>query len=361
MNKKKRTDILQARNNNWRFACVAASASVGEGIRVLNKTGLRLVLVVGQGGSLLGTVSDGDIRRGLLRGLTLRDGISKVMHRHPLVVSPSIDPAAALEIMRVNRIFQIPVVDRKKILRGLHSWDEIGKQAVRKNPFVIMAGGRGSRMMPYTQACPKPMLPVDGKPMLEHILIRAREDGFRCFFLCIHYLGSQVERYFRDGKKWGVEIRYVREKKPLGTAGALGLLPKGIDVPVVVSNGDVITDVKYGDLLDFHVKHQGFATMAVQLHRWEHPFGVVEMNGIEVLRIQEKPISQHHVNAGIYILSSDAIKSIDKKKSIHMTDFFSKSKRKRKKILAYPLHEPWLDVGSPKDLLFAKKQLTKKY
>jgi len=344
----------------WKQVCVSSETTLGQVIRVLNKTGLRLVLVVARGYRLLGTVSDGDVRRGLLRGLSMDVACSKVMNRHPLVVSPSMDSGAALEIMRVNRIFQIPVVDEKKILRGLHLWDEIGKQRERKNPFVIMAGGRGSRMMPHTRACPKPMLSVDGKPMLEHILIRARSDGFRRFFLCIHYLGGQVERYFRDGKKWGVEIRYVREKKPLGTAGAVGLLPRGIDVPVVVSNGDVITDVKYGDLLDFHEKHQGFATMAVQLHRWEHPFGVVEMNGIEVLRIQEKPISQHHVNAGIYILSSEAIKSIDRKKPQNMTDFFSKSKEKKKKILAYPLHESWFDIGKPEDRNIVESHLIRK-
>lgn len=330
------------------------SATIKDAIEVLNKAALRIVLVVDSRKRLEGTVSDGDIRRGLLRGLQMSDPLGKVIARDSLVVSAAMEPAAVLEIMRINRVFQIPVVDGKKNLCGLHSWDEIGKHTWRKNAFIIMAGGRGSRMMPYTQACPKPMLPVDGKPMLEHILIRAREDGFRLFFLCIHYLGGQVERYFRDGKKWGVEIRYVREKKPLGTAGALGLLPRGLNMPVVVSNGDVITEVKYGDLLDFHEKHQGFATMAVQLHRWEHPFGVVELNGIEVLQIQEKPISQHHVNAGIYVLSPNALKYLQFKKPIQMTNFLSILKKRKKKILAYPLHEPWLDVGRPQDLLVAK-------
>lgn len=343
---------------SWKQVCLPSKATLAQTIRVLNLTGLRLVLVVGRGGRLLGTVSDGDVRRGLLRGLSMDVACNKVMHRHPLVVSPSMDPGAALEIMRVNRIFQIPVVDEKKILRGLHLWDEIGKQRVRKNPFVIMAGGRGSRMMPYTRACPKPMLPVDGKPMLEHILIRARGDGFRRFFLCIHYLGSQVERYFRDGKKWGVEIRYVREKKPLGTAGAVGLLPRGIDVPVVVTNGDVLTEVNYGDLLDFHEKHQGSATMAVQLHRWEHPFGVVEIDGVEIRGIQEKPLSQAHVNAGIYVLSPEAVRSIFPNRSMHMPDLFLFMQRRKKRLLAYPLHEPWLDVGRPLDLLRASRLKT---
>lgn len=344
--------------SSWKQACLPSNATLGQAIRVLNQTGLRLVLVVARGARLLGTVSDGDVRRGLLRGLSMDVACSKVMHRHPLVVSPSMDPGAALEIMRINRIFQIPVVDEKKILRGLHSWDEIGKQAVRKNPFVIMAGGRGSRMMPFTRDCPKPMLAVDGKPMLEHILIRAREEGFRNFFLCIHYLGDRVQKYFQNGKKWGVEINYIKEKKPMGTAGAVGLLPGGTRLSVVVTNGDVLTEIKYGELLDFHEKHQGFATMAVQLHRWEHPFGVVQIDGVEIRQIQEKPLSQAHVNAGIYVLSSNAVRALPLNKPIHMPDFFLGLEKRKKRLLAYPLHEPWLDVGRPLDLLRASRLKT---
>lgn len=337
----------------WKKACLFPDATLGQAIRVLNQTGLRLVLVVARGNRLVGTVSDGDVRRGLLRGLSMDIACSKFMHRHPLVVSPSMDPAAALEIMRVNRIFQIPVVDERKILRGLYLWDKIGNQALRENPFVIMAGGRGRRMLPYTRACPKPMLPVDGKPMLEHILLRAREEGFRRFLICIQYLGHQIERYFQNGEKWGVEINYVREKKPLGTAGAIGLLSGLANKPLVVTNGDVLTEVKYGDLLDFHEKYQGFATMAVQLHRWEHPFGVVKIEGVEIRGIQEKPLSQAHVNAGIYVLSLGATRAIPRNKPTQMTDFFLALQKRKKRLLAYPLHEPWLDVGRPNDLLKA--------
>lgn len=324
---------------------------MSDGIRVLNRTGLRLVMVVDREGRLLGTVSDGDIRRGLLRGLALGDVLSKVMHRHPLVVSPSMDSVAAFEIMRVNRTSVLPVVDERRILRGLHSWDEIGQTPQRKNIFVIMAGGRGSRMMPFTRNCPKPMLLVDGKPMLEHILVRAREEGFRQFFLCIHYLGDRVQKYFRTGRKWGVEIDYVKEKRPLGTAGAVGLLPGGIREPVVITNGDVLTEIKYGELLAFHEKHQGFATMALQLHRWEHPFGVVEIEGLEIKGIQEKPLSQGHVNAGIYVLSPSAVRCLPRNRPVQMPEFFLAMKKKGKRLLAYPLHEPWRDVGRPRDLL----------
>jgi NDP-sugar pyrophosphorylase family protein len=210
-------------------------------------------------------------------------------------------------------------------------------------------------MMPYTKACPKPMLPVDGKPILEHILVRAREEGFLKIFICIHYLGHQVERYFEDGRKWGVKIKYIKEKTPLGTAGAVGLLPQAVVEPVVVTNGDVLTEVKYGDLLEFHRKHSGFATMAVQLHRWEHPFGVVKIDGAEIDAIEEKPIFQAYVNAGIYVLSPSAIRILPRNKSINMPDLFSLLKIRKKKLLAYPLHEPWLDVGRPADLSRAQK------
>ncbi len=344
----------------WKQICLPAEATLEQGIRILNASNLRLVLVVARGWRLLGTVSDGDIRRGLLRGLQLSNTLGQVMHRRPLVVSPSMELTAVLEIMRINRIYQVPVVDEKKTICGVHAWERMDKPSQRQNAFVIMAGGRGSRMMPFTETCPKPMLLVDGKPMLEHIVVRAREAGFRDFFLCINYLGGKVERYFRNGDKWGVKIRYVKEKTPLGTAGAIGLLPGPYHHPLLVTNGDVLTDVNYGDLVDFHEKHQGFATMAVQLHRWEHPFGVVEFDGVEIQKIQEKPLSQAHVNAGIYVLSPHALRALPRNRAIHMPDFFVEMKKRKKRLLAYPLHEPWLDVGRPSDLFNAQKKIKKK-
>lgn len=343
------------REKSWKQACLGPEAMLGQGIRALDQTGLRLVLVVTRNQQLLGTVSDGDIRRGLLRGLTLRDSLNRVMNRRPLVVSPSVEAGAALEIMRVNQIFQIPVVDEKKRLRGLYTWGELGRTPHRPNAFVIMAGGRGSRMMPYTQACPKPMLRVADRPILEHIIDRAKHEGFNRFVLAIHYLGEMIERHFGRGDRFGVRIEYLREKFPLGTAGALSLLKPLPDAPVVVTNGDVVTDIRYGELMDFHVRHSAVATMAVRIHEWQHPFGVVQTKGVDITGFEEKPVSRSHINAGVYALSPEAIRGLRAGQQVDMPSLFQALQVKSKRIVAYPMHEPWLDVGDPQDLATAQK------
>lgn len=349
-------------STKWVETVLSPQAKIQSAVEILNSIQSRIVLIADKKKKLKGTISDGDIRRGLLRGLTLNDSVIKVMTKSPLAVSPKINFGTVQEIMKINKVFQIPIVDKKNILKGLHFWDLTSKINKIENAFVIMAGGKGTRMMPYTARCPKPMLEIDGRPMLEHILIRARNEGFQKFFICLHYLGYKIENYFQNGEKWNVEIKYLREQSPLGTAGALSLLPSNLNQPIIVTNGDVLTEVKFSELLAFHEKHQGLATMAVQLQKKENPFGVVEINGIEVEKIEEKPVSFNHINAGIYVLSPKALNQLQFKKPIQMTSFLSTLKKRKKKILAYPLHEPWLDVGRPQDLLIAKsyrKKITK--
>ena len=334
----------------WKQVCVLKNEKIKIAIKKLNFSALKIILVLDNKNKLLGVVNDGDLRRGLLRGINLAEPIFKIMNSKPFVAPPSMSKKTVQQIMRINRIFQVPIVDKKMRLIGLHLREDMEVKPRRENPFIIMAGGRGRRMMPFTETCPKPMLLVDGKPILEHIITRARDEGFHKFFICIHYLGQKIEKYFGDGQDLNVEINYIKEKTPLGTAGALSLFPGRILSPVLVTNGDVLTEVKYSELLAFHEKHQGFATMAVQLHHWEHPFGVVKMDGVEIQNIEEKPTSQAHVNAGIYVLSPNAIRSLPRDKITQMPDLFMRMKKKKKRLLAYPLHEPWLDVGRPEDL-----------
>jgi NDP-sugar pyrophosphorylase family protein len=199
------------------------------------------------------------------------------------------------------------------------------------------------------------MLAVAGKPMLEHIIDRAKLDGFTRFVLAIHYLGQMIEAHFGDGERLGVQIEYLREESPLGTAGALGLLNPLPDVPFVVTNGDVITDIRYGELLDFHVRHAAAATMAVRVHEWQHPFGVVQMQGVEIIGFEEKPITRSHINAGVYALQPSALSVLAADAHCDMPTLFERLQAKAQRTVAYPMHEPWLDVGRPKDLLAANK------
>jgi len=216
--------------------------------------------------------------------------------------------------------------------------------------MVIMAGGRGTRLWPHTEHCPKPMLPVAGTPMLERIIERAKAEGFRHFVIAIHYLGHMIEKYFADGDRWQVQIEYLREESPLGTAGALTLLSPPPDRPFVVSNGDVLTDIRYGELLDFHVRHQAAATMAVRLHEWQHPFGVVRTKGVEIVGFEEKPVSQTHVNGGVYALDPLALRALHRSEACDMPMLFERLQAQGLRTVAYPMHEPWLDVGRLDDL-----------
>jgi NDP-sugar pyrophosphorylase family protein len=302
---------------------------------------------------LEGVITDGDIRRGLLRGVLLDDSISGIVHRTPLVAPVGMERELVMQLMAANRVQQVPVVDIAGRLVGLHLWDKTTEPASIQNLMVIMAGGMGTRLRPYTEHCPKPMLLVAGKPMLEHIIERAKLEGFSHFVLAIHYLGNMIEKHFGDGSNMGVQIDYLREDSPLGTAGALALLNPRPEMPFVVTNGDVITDIRYGELLDFHSRHGAIATMAVHMYEWHHPFGVVQMQGVEIVGFEEKPITRSHINAGIYTLEPRALDQLNEGDSCDMPTLFERLQAKGERTVAYPMHEPWLDVGTSDALIQA--------
>ena len=341
----------------WRRATLPLDATIQQVIRNLNELSIQIVLVVNENGILEGTVSDGDIRRGLLKGLGLSSPAKGVVFRTPLVVPDGVGKDLVMQLMTANKIRQIPIVDENRRVIGLHLWDDITGPTERPNLMVIMAGGMGTRLRPHTESCPKPMLPVAGRPMLEHIIERAKLEGFTRFVLALHYLGHMIEDYFGDGSRLGVSIAYLKEESPLGTAGALSLLNPRPELPFVVTNGDVITDIRYGELLDFHGRHDATATMAVRMHEWQHPFGVVQMKGVEIVGFEEKPIARSHINAGVYALAPVALNSFGKGEHCDMPTLFEKLQAQGRRTVAYPMHEPWLDVGRPDDLHFANTQV----
>jgi dTDP-glucose pyrophosphorylase len=346
---------VNASEELWRQAILPANANIEQAIRNLTKVSVRIVLVTDEAGVLEGTLSDGDKRRGLLKGLDLNSSIANIIRHNPLVVPPELGRELVMQMMVANKIQQIPVVDEQHHVVGLHLWDEISTPPTRPNMMVIMAGGMGTRMLPHTENCPKPLLSVAGKPMLEHIIDRAKLEGFNHFVLAIHYLGHMIEAHFGNGERLGVQIDYLREESPLGTAGALGLLNPLPDAPFVVTNGDVISDIHYSELLDFHIRHVAAATMAVRLHEWQHPFGVVQTQGIEIVGFEEKPIARSHINAGVYALDPTALSVLTAAAHCDMPTLFESLLAKTLRTVAYPMHEPWLDVGRPVDLLAANK------
>lgn len=341
-------------NEMWRELLLPMGATVKDAIHVLNATGLRIVLVVDENGSLEGTVSDGDIRRGLLKGLELSSPIMLIIHREALVVPPNMESKVVIELMSANQIQQVPIVDDNQVVIGLHLWDRITIPVLRPNLFIIMAGGKGTRLHPQTENCPKPMLLMAGKPILEHIILQAKEEGFIHFVLAIHYLGNMIEDYFGNGARFGVKIEYLREEIPLGTAGAISLLRKTPDNPIVVTNGDVVTDIQYGSILDFHEKQKSQATMAVQMHEWHNPFGVVQTQGIEIIGYLEKPTMRSNINAGVYILEPSVLDHLVKATPCDMPTLFDSIRLSGERVLAYLIHEKWIDVGQPEDLIRAQ-------
>jgi dTDP-glucose pyrophosphorylase len=334
----------------WRKALLPADSALKEAIQNLTETSLQMVLVVEPDGTLVGTLTDGDIRRGLLRGLDLNSSIATLVFRSPIVAPLQLGRDTALQLMQANKIHQLPIVDENQQVVGLHLLDDLITPCDRSNLMVIMAGGQGTRLRPHTDNCPKPMLPVDGKPILEHIIMRAKAEGFQHFVLAVHYLGNMIEEYFGDGSRLQVNIDYLREEKPLGTAGAIGLMNPRPENPFLVTNGDILTDINYGKMLDFHSHHGAkIATMAVRMYEWEHPFGVVYTKGIDIVRFEEKPVARNYVNAGVYVLESKALDALVVGEYCDMPTLFNRLQEKSERTIVYPIHENWMDVGQAED------------
>jgi dTDP-glucose pyrophosphorylase len=345
---------------DWRDAILPEISTLGDVIHNLNKVGIKIVLIVDNLKKFLGTISDGDIRRGLLKGLNFSSPISSIIQKNSFVALPETPKEIVKQLMLANKIQQIPIVDKSQHVVGLHFWDEIITQSLRPNIMVIMAGGKGARLFPYTENCPKPMVLVAGKPILQHIIERGKSDGFNHFFLAIYHLGHMIENFFENGEKLGVKIDYLREKTPLGTAGALSLLNPKEDEPFIVTNGDLISDVSYGGLLDFHNRHNANATMAVRIHEWQNPFGVVQIKGEQIVGFEEKPITLNYINAGVYAFSPHVIRHLNKDEACDIPTLFERLLNHGLKTIAYPMHEPWLDVGRPDDLIRAENNQSKR-
>lgn len=339
----------------WRESIVRINTPIKIAIERLSTIGLKIVLVLDDDYRLLGTICDGDFRRGMLNGLSLEDTVEKIMNKNPRTVYEGTNRLEILKIMNDTKILQIPIVDRNNFVIGLQLWDDIPVQAKYSNIMVIMAGGKGSRLHPQTENRPKPMLLVAGIPILEHIIKRARSHGFNHFIIAINYLGQIIEDYFKDGHKFGVKIEYLREDVPLGTAGALSLLSHKPDKAFIVTNGDVITDINYSDFLEYHTVQNAAATVAVHTHEFQIPYGVVQINGLEVESYEEKPIVSSLINAGVYALDPDILNLIGEPKFRDMPEILDISRGLRKKVIVYPLHESWIDIGRPIDLEIANK------
>jgi dTDP-glucose pyrophosphorylase len=344
---------------SWTETIISLASTVQDAIQNLNDTGARIVLVTDSELKFVGVVVDGDIRRGILEGATLANKVSTIVNHNARVVLPGVSRSDALKLMEAWNVVHLPVVDREGKLCGLHSAADALLSGNRANTFLIMAGGFGTRMGEATTKTPKPMLKVAGKPMLEHLVMRAKKSGFINFAISIHHQGNVIEDYFGDGSQLGIQITYLREQRPLGTAGSLTLLNPALTEPVVVSNADVVSTVDFGALLDFHISHCSDITMAVQDHELQNPFGVVEISDGKVIGIVEKPMMSSKISAGIYVLDPSVIAAMPKDESFDMPFVLQSAISRQLTIAPFQLHEDWMDVGRQSDLMAAEEKIMK--
>ena len=336
---------------------IGPKATLFEGLQKIDQAGIKLVLVVNTDQQLMGTLTDGDFRRALLRGMPLESTVDNIMNPNPIVATTGESRESILGRMRAKELFQMPVLDsfrkvvRVETLQGLLNENQV------ENWVVFMAGGQGKRLFPLTNDCPKPLLKVGGKAILEQSLENLVNQGFKNFFISINYKGNMIVDHFGNGEKWGVNIQYIREERPLGTGGALSLLPSKPALPIVVMNGDLITQMNFKHLLEFHRESRADATMSVREYEFTVPYGVVKIDEKnKLIGIDEKPVQRFFVNAGIYVIEPNLLNLIPKDSFYDIPLLFDQGAKLNKEILIFPIRENLLDVGRMEDFTKANEE-----
>ncbi len=334
---------------DWEKALIPSSTSIIEAMRLIDKIALQILLVTTEDKTLLGTITDGDIRRAILRGGSMEDSIESVMNTKPTAFTADESVEDMLVAMRLLKISKVPVVDQKNRVVGLEIIDELLRPAPKDNPVVLMAGGLGTRLASLTQECPKPLLQVGNRPVLQTILENFVAYGFHNFYFSVNYKAEMIKKFFGDGSKWGVSIKYIHENKRMGTAGALSLLPERPKMPVFVMNGDILTKVNFIQLLDFHTEHRAVATMCAFKYGLQIPYGVLQIDDNSLVKIDEKPVQSFFVNAGIYVLEPRALDHIPADTFFDMPNLYEKLIESKQEAVVFPLREYWLDIGHMSD------------
>ncbi|MDH4318617.1 MAG: nucleotidyltransferase family protein [Desulfobulbaceae bacterium] len=334
---------------------LSVNATIREAITVIDRGVMQIALVL-DNDKLLGTITDGDIRRGFLQGKTLDDSIEGLYNRNPVKGFVNHDPEDIIQLALSRGVKQIPIVDDDNSLVGIEYIDDYLRVSEKPNLVILMAGGLGTRLRPLTETTPKPMLNVGQKPILETIIESFSRHGFRNFLLSVNYRAEQIKQYFADGERFGVSIRYITETKRLGTAGALSLLPERPIHPILVMNGDLLTGLNFEHLLNYHIHARADATMCVRDYEFQVPFGVVRTQGAKICTIEEKPSHHFYVNAGIYVLQPDAIDIVPQDSFYDMPQLYQDLIDAGRKVCSFPVKEYWLDIGRPTEFEQAQNE-----
>ena len=333
-------------------------SSIKDVLQAIVNGGARIALMVDNKDRLIGTITDGDIRRHLLRGYNINDTIETIPLKKPTIAHINDPEDKVLNKALSKGILQVPIIDKNKKIIDLHVVDKLLKLREKPNKVFLMVGGIGTRLMPYTKSIPKPMLKVGDVPILETIIKNFVKSGFVNIVMCVNYKSKVIIDYFDNGSKFGAKIDYVIEKKKMGTAGALSFFKKKISEPFFVMNGDLLTNLDFENLLNFHKDHHSIATMCVREYKVKLPFGVINLDKERILSLEEKPIHKFFVNSGIYMLNPGCIKLIPNS-YYDMTTLFQNMIKKKKNIASFPLQEHWIDIGSLSEFERAQKEYFK--
>ena len=344
MNKKIIEKVLIFENNTIETA-----------LKKLNKNSMQILFVINKKKKFLGAITDGDIRRSLIKKIQITSKLKEVINKNSIYANQETSYEEAKIIMENNHIRYLPLLDKNKIIKSFYSLEKKDLEK-KKNIFFIMAGGFGKRLLPFTKKIPKPMLKIGNKPILEHIINGAKKNGFENFVISVHYLSKKIIKYFQNGKKFNINIKYIIESNPYGTAGSLRFIKKRSSSPIVVCNGDVLSNLNYDDLLEFHNKKKSDFTIVVRNLVHKNPYGVVNLNKNRVASLDEKKDIVMNINAGIYIINPKVLKLL-KLKKMDMPDFINLLIKRGKKIFSFPLKDNWIDVGTKKNLKLSKKYI----
>lgn len=334
---------------DWHYILVSPRTPILEVIKIIDEGDLQIALVVDKNRRLLGTVTDGDVRRGILKGICLDKPVKLIMNDHPTVARINEGRDQILGTMKLKQLRHIPVVDENGCVVAMEILEELIKPSRQSNWVVIMAGGLGTRLRPLTDDCPKPLLRVGSRPILETIINNFNEYGFYKFYVSVNYKAEMIMDHFGDGSRWDVEIKYLRETKRLGTAGALSLLPEKPQEPLLIMNGDLLTKVNFHQLLNFHLDNNAEATMCVREYDFQVPYGVVKIKRNRLKGIDEKPIQRFFVNAGIYVLNPGVLDLLPGNTYFDMPVLFERLVNRKSEIAVFPVREYWSDIGQAVD------------
>ena len=333
---------------DFRKSCISADATVREAMATLENGGYQIALMTDGDGRLVGVITDGDARRGLIREVGLDAPARAIANPNPVTAPVAMGREARMALMRQRSIRQLPLIDGGGRLVGIEAYEQLARGDGR-NWVVLMAGGLGERLRPLTEKTPKPLLEVGGRPLLETTIRTLISQGFWRIFLSVNYRADMIADHFGDGSAFGGEIHYLREDARLGTAGALGLLPSVPEEPIIVMNGDLLTALDFRAFIDFHNAHGGAATIAVREHKVQIPYGVADIDGEYITEIREKPTHTWFINAGIYVLQPSALALIGSGETVDMPTVLHRLVERGEKVAAYPITEYWLDIGRMED------------